>query len=181
MAENNVILDVDVAVDFLSNRPPHGQPAEQAVGTALHKGCRLWLVAACLPVLIERLEEALATSSRDEEERADPQRAMSRARDTVRGFLKTAGVLSSYGFDAEAALQTEHPMEALILRAADALGDDASILSRNPEFIRSDKRAIAPEDFVDRDDSSEVAGGGRCPLSISRGSSIESSQRWKRA
>ncbi len=147
---NNVILDVDVGVDYLSNRLPHGKTATQALEKASRQGCRIWLVAACVPTLLELLTEAFSSPSRREEWEGDPTSASSRARDALRSLLKTADVLSSNGFHVEAALASPRPMDALILQAADSLSDDVSILSRDPDFLPADPRVISPEDFLDR-------------------------------
>ncbi len=159
MVERDVILDVDVVVDVLADHRPDGPAARAAVAKASKAGGRIWLVAACLPVLLERLTLALETSANDQGKALNRGDAPSRARDALRSFLESAGVLSSHGFDAEAALETEAPLGALILRAADALAEDVVILSRDPGFIATDKRVIAPKDFVDREDAKDDTGG----------------------
>ena len=157
--KNNIILDVDVAVDILVKRPPHGHSAEEAFEKALQTECRVWLVAACLPALLERLEEAFQETARNAGADADKEAASSKARDALRGFLAKTSVLSSYGFDAERALASEHPLNALMLCAADAFTDDVEILSRDPELLRNDKRAADPQTFVDRDDRRSLPEG----------------------
>ena len=159
MVENNLILDVDVVVDLLADHRPDGPAARAALDKALHGEGRVWLVAASLPVLLERLKEAFQTAAVDEGKTLDHETASSRAREALRSFLGKAGVLSSHGFDAEGALESEAPVGALILRAADALAEDVFILSRDPGFIATDKRVIAPKDFVDREDSKDDTGG----------------------
>ena len=159
MAERDVVLDVDVAVDLLADRRPDGPAAKAAIDRVLQGEGRVWLVAACLPVLLERLKEALETAAKEKGKSFDPKTSSSRARDCLRSFLRKAGVLSSHGFDAEAALESEAPLSALILRSADALAEDVAILSRDPEFIATDNRVIAPQDFVDEQDSKGRKGG----------------------
>jgi UDP-2-acetamido-2-deoxy-ribo-hexuluronate aminotransferase len=104
------------------------------------------------------LEEAFGAAAADGDAAVEHETASSGARQALRRFLEKGGVLSSYGFDAEAILESETPMGGLILRAADALGEDVWILSRNPEFIASDNRVIAPEDLVDREDTDDDEG-----------------------
>jgi len=155
VAEKDVVLDVEVAVDLLAARRPDGPAARAAVAKASKGGGRVWLVAACLPVLVERLTLALATSGKEDGKALKREDTSPRARDALRSLLESAGVLSSHGFDAEAALESESPLEALILRAADAFTGDAAILSRDPKFIAADERVITPQDFVDRHDAKE--------------------------
>ena len=153
MVEKDVVLDVEVTVDLLAARRPDGPAARAAVAKASKGGGRVWLVAACLPVLVERLTLALATSGKDDGKALKREDASSRARYALRSLLESAGVLSSHGFDAEAALESEAPLEALILRAADALTGDVAILSCDPKFIAADERVMTPQDFVDRHDA----------------------------
>ena len=158
MDERDVILDVDVAVDLLADRRPDGPVAKAAVDSVLNGEGRVWLVAASLPVLIDRLTEAFQAATGDKEQTLDRDTASSRAREALRSFLGRAGVLTSHGFDAEAALETEAPMGTFILRAADALAGDVAILSRDPGFIATDKKVMAPKDFAERTDSKDDAG-----------------------
>ena len=155
MVEVDVVLDVDVAVDLLEARRPDGPAARAAVAKASKGGGRVWLVAACLPSLIERLTLAQQTSAKDQGEVLKREDASSRAREALRSLLESAGILSSYGFDAEAVLESETPMGMLILRAADALTGDAAILSRDPDFLATDSRVMTPQDFVDRHEAEE--------------------------
>lgn len=159
MVEKDVILDVEVAVDVLADDRPHGPAAKAAVDRVLHDQGRVWLVAATLPLLLDRLREAMETGAEKQGKKLPREIASSRARERLRNFLGTAGVLSSYGFDAEAALKTEAPVRALILRAADAFAEDVAVLSREPALVASDKRVVALKDFVDRGYSR--AGTGR--------------------
>ena len=153
MAENNVILDIDVVVDLLADHQPGGPAAKAAFDKALHREGRVWVVAASLPTLIERLEKAFGGSPVNAGREKGNGNASSRAREALLGFLKRVSVLSSYGFDAEAALKSETPTGTLVLRAAEALKGDVSILSRDPALRRADKRVMEPEAFVDQLDS----------------------------
>ncbi len=159
MAEKDIILDVAVAVDVLADHRPDGPPAKTAVDTVLQAEGRVWLVAASLPVLVDRLAAAFEAAAGEEGKTLDRETASSKGRKALRSFLGRAGVLTSHGFDAEAALESKAPLEALILRAADALAGDVAILSRNPGFIATDKRVITPNDFIDREDSKDNTGG----------------------
>ena len=85
MAEKDVILDVDVAVDLLADKRPGRPAAKAAVDSVLNGEGRVWLVAAGLPVLLERLEEALATVAEDNGETLDARTASSRARAAASG------------------------------------------------------------------------------------------------
>lgn len=155
MPNNNVIFDIDVVVDLLANRQPAGHAAKAAFEKALRAGCQLWLVAACLPTLLERLEKAFRSTADDTGEEAFHSTASSRARDTLRSFLKKVSVLSSHGFDAEAAFESDRPIGALILYAADALTDDVEILSRDPSLLGADKRVVTPQTYADQEDSKD--------------------------
>ena len=150
MGKGNVVLDVDVAVDLLANRRPGGPAAKACVDNVLEEEGQVWLVAAALPLLVDRLTTALETAAQCEGTALSREAASSRAREALRDFLGKAGVLSSHGFDAKAALENEEPLAALILRAADALEGNVLILSRDPGLIASDNRAVAPGDFLDR-------------------------------
>jgi len=153
MPNNNVIFDIDVAVDLLADRRPASHAAKAAFDKALHAGCQLWLVAACLPTLLERLEKAFQASTEDTGKEAIRSTASSRARDTLRRFLKNVNVLSTHGFHAEAAFERDRPMGALILSSADALADDVEIVSRDPSLLAADKRVVDPRTYADREDS----------------------------
>jgi UDP-2-acetamido-2-deoxy-ribo-hexuluronate aminotransferase len=153
MPRSNVIFDIDVVVDLLADRQPDSPAAKAAFEKALHAGCQLWLVAACLPTLLERLEKAFRSTADDSGKEAIPSTASSRASDALRGFLKKASVLSSHGFHAETAFQSDRPMGALILSAADALADDVEILSRDPSLLGADKRVVEPQKYADQEDS----------------------------
>ncbi len=155
MIERDVILDVDVAVDALADHRPDGPMAKAAIDRVLHDKGRVWLVAASLPLLLERLREAIEVGAEEQGIGLTHAAASSRARTNLRSFLETAGVLTSHGFDAEAALETEAPTWALTLRAADAFSGDVAILSREPGFIATDVRVIAPKDFVAREYSKD--------------------------
>ncbi len=158
MIERDVILHVDVAVDALADHRPDGPMAKAAIDRVLHDEGRIWLVAASLPLLLERLKEAIETGMQEQGNRVSAGAAYAEARTRLRSFLETAGVLTSYGFDAAAALETEAPTWALTLRAADAFSEDVVILSREPGFMSADKRVIAPKDFVAREYSKEGSG-----------------------
>jgi UDP-2-acetamido-2-deoxy-ribo-hexuluronate aminotransferase len=152
MPNNNVIFDIDVVVDLLANRQPASHAARAAFEKALHAGCQLWLVAACLPTLLERLEKAFQATTDDTGKEAIHSTVSSRARETLRSFLKKVSVLSSHGFHAEAAFESDRPMGALILYAADALTDDVEILSRDPSLLRADKRVVEPQTYAGQED-----------------------------
>jgi UDP-2-acetamido-2-deoxy-ribo-hexuluronate aminotransferase len=149
---NNIILDVDVAVDFLAGHPPHDRPAAEAFDKAVQMDCRIWLVAASLPTLRERLEEAFRTAAEGKGKPPDRAAASSRARETLQGFLGKVHVLSSYGFDGEAVFARETPTGGMILCAADALKEDVFILSRDPALLGTDRRVLDPRSFADRDE-----------------------------
>ena len=152
MPNNNVIFDIDVVVDLLANRQPASHAAKAALEKALHAGCQLWLVAACLPTLLERLEKAFQATTDDTGKEAIHSTASSQARETLRSFLKKVSVLSSHGFHAEAAFESDRPMDALILYAADALTDDVKILSRDPSLLGADKRVVEPQTYAGQED-----------------------------
>jgi len=153
MPHNNVIFDIDVAVDLLADRQPASHAAKAAFEKALHAGCQLWLVAACLPSLLERLEKAFQSTTDDTGKEAIRSTASSQARDTLQRFLKNVSVLSTHGFHAETAFGSDRPMGALILSAADALADDVKIVSRDPSLLVADKRVVEPQAYADREDS----------------------------
>jgi UDP-2-acetamido-2-deoxy-ribo-hexuluronate aminotransferase len=153
MFKHNVILDIDVALDLLANRQPASQAVEAALEKALHVGCQVWLVAACLPTLLERLEQAFKGGTDDTGKEAIHSKTRAQARDTLRNFLNKVRVLSSYGFDAEAAFESEQPVSALILCAADAFADDVDVLSRDPALLCADRRVVDPQTYADRDHS----------------------------
>jgi dTDP-4-amino-4,6-dideoxygalactose transaminase len=157
--KDNIILDVDLVLDLLANRSPHSHAAEQAFKKALSSDCRIWLVAACLPTLLERLEEAFQADACDAAREADREATSSKARDVLRAFLKKVSVLSSHGFDAERAFASEHPLCALVLCAADAFADDVEILSQDPDLLHIDKRVVDPQTFAKRDDAASQPTG----------------------
>jgi len=157
--KNNIILDVDLVLDLLANRSPHTHLADQAFKKALNSDCRVWLVAACLPTLVERLKEAFQAAASYAGVDGDREATSSKAQETLRAFLEKVSVLSSYGFDAEKALAGEHPLHSFVLCAADAFADDVEILSRDPDLLRIDKRVVGPRTFVDRDDSASLPEG----------------------
>jgi UDP-2-acetamido-2-deoxy-ribo-hexuluronate aminotransferase len=153
VAANNIVLDVDVLVDLLAGRPPGQAVAKKALEKALARGCRVWLVASSIPGLLDALEKAFAEAGANAYRGEQQEAICFRARDALRGLLKEASVLSSYGFDAEGALEHNRPDGALLLRAANALGGDVSVLTRDLELIRADHRVMDPETFVRRVDA----------------------------
>jgi UDP-2-acetamido-2-deoxy-ribo-hexuluronate aminotransferase len=153
VVEDNVILDVDVVVDLLTDHQPDGPVAKAAFDKVLRGDGLVWLVAASLPIVVERLEKAFGRAAENSGNEKGNRSAASRAREALRGLLKKASVLSSYGFDAEAAFESERPIGALILCAADTLGDDVTILSRDPSLLRKDRRVVDPQTYKDREAS----------------------------
>ena len=152
MLKNNIVLDVDVAIDLLMDRKPYSHSTKAAFEKASGANCCIWFVAANLPALLERLGETIQGSARNEGRESDPEAVSAEARETLRRFIKQVRMLSSYGFDAEFASTSENPIGELILRAADAFAEDVSILSRDPKLIESDERVMDPQTFLDADD-----------------------------
>jgi dTDP-4-amino-4,6-dideoxygalactose transaminase len=157
--EKNLVLDTDSAVDLLAGREPGASAVKSAVERVLRRGGRVWLVAACLPILLERLEAAFERAPERTGAAESPGTAASRARKSLREFVAKAGVLTSHGFHAEEAFQGEWPLATLILRSADALGEDVRILSRDPAWIALDKRVLTPEAFAFSKDGQEGRAG----------------------
>ena len=153
MYKRNVILDIDVAVELLADHQPASHAAKAAFEKALNRDCQIWLVAACLPTLLERLKQALGARADDTGKETIHSTASSQARDIMQEFLAKVSVLSSHGFDAEAAFESEQPRAALILLAADALADEVEILSKDPALLGADRRVVHPQAYADRANS----------------------------
>jgi dTDP-4-amino-4,6-dideoxygalactose transaminase len=162
------VLDADSAVDLLSGREPDASAVKSAVDRVLQGGGRVWLVAACLPILLERLEAAFERIPERGGAAEGRETAASRARKSLREFVARAGVLTSHGFHAEEALQGDRPEATLILRSADALGEDVRILSRDPAWIASDRRVLTPEAFALGQDDREGRTGSMPFVDLAR-------------
>ncbi len=155
MSIQNIILDIDVAIELLMEGTHGYRPTTAILDEAQKKGCPVWLVAATLPTIIRFLQkklESTTTATTNQRTSSDSQ-----VHSAMQRFMKKVKILSSYSFHADDLLKTNYPEGAFILKAAYELGPaDTVILSRTADFVDSESRVITPERLIEKLDLSQT-------------------------
>ena len=143
----NLILDVDIILDVLAGKTSHALSSAEPWEDAVRHGYRLWVVAATLPAMIRAIEQGIGQRPEDVDGTSDVP-SVRGIRQALKNLLAPVEILSSYAFEAKDVLDGGDPEKTFILRAADTLGGETLILSRDQTFMKQDDRVISPEAFL---------------------------------
>ena len=147
MNMKNLILHVDMVLDILSGITPEASSASRAKEEAVRHGYRVWVVAATLPAMIRALDQEIGENRQDRCQ-GEAGSTVPTSRVLLKDFLEDVGILSSYAFEAKEILEGTDPERDFVLQAAETLGNETLILSRDQALIQQDARVLSPDAFL---------------------------------
>ena len=153
---SDLLLDVDVAVDLVSRREPHGGLAEKVVGLATSENVRLWLYTGSVSRLESEATQAFLDQLQASGDDFAPQEAAGQARRALDDLSHQVQWLAALAGEGPV-FGSDDPHARQLLSAVARLGDSARLLTRQEVLLGLDPdRTMHPKTFL-----AQGAGGSR--------------------
>lgn len=144
---SNILLDVNVVVDFCCERVPHFEPILKALRLAEQQGDVVWLYVASVQTLEYVLSNELRRKAAISGRQLDFLSSHAIAKKQLTIFSRNKHWLAAISEDGPVFRENDAE-DAQLVRAVRRLGGKAYLLTRDKTLQRQCKQAVSPDEYV---------------------------------